>query len=70
MLRHNVENQSNEDDGVELSRRSFFGRLAVGAFLSIGMPGVVYAAKSAAVKAEKTNVWHSQPRRRSGCLKM
>lgn len=53
MLRHNVENQSNEDDGVELSRRSFFGRLAVGAFLSIGMPGVVYAAKSAAVKAEK-----------------
>ncbi|PPD33146.1 MAG: hypothetical protein CTY19_08735 [Methylomonas sp.] len=53
MLRHNVENQSEENDDVELSRRSFFGRLAVGAFLSIGMPGIVHAAKSAAVKADK-----------------
>lgn len=53
MLRHNVENHCDDADDVELSRRSFFGRLAVGAFLSIGMPGVVYAAKSAAVKADK-----------------
>ncbi|MCK9605425.1 MAG: DUF882 domain-containing protein [Methylomonas sp.] len=45
MLRHNVENNSNEPDEVELSRRSFFGRLAVGAVLSIGMPGVVHASK-------------------------
>jgi uncharacterized protein YcbK (DUF882 family) len=53
MLRHNVENNSDEHDEVELSRRSFFGRLALGAVLSIGMPSVVYAAKSAAVKADK-----------------
>lgn len=53
MLRHNVENHDNEHDEVELSRRSFFGRLAVGAVLSIAMPGVVHAAKSSAVKADK-----------------
>lgn len=46
MLRHNVENNGNEHDEVQLSRRGFFGRLAVGAVLSIGMPGVVYAAKA------------------------
>ena len=45
MLRHNVENNSEEPSEVELSRRSFFGRLAVGAVLSIGMPGVVHASK-------------------------
>jgi len=55
MLRHNVENDNNEHDAVELSRRSFFGRLAVGAVLSIAMPGVVHAAKSAAVKADKNH---------------
>lgn len=54
MLRHNVENQSNEHDAVELSRRSFFSRFAIGAVLSIAMPGVVHAAKSKAVKADKT----------------
>jgi uncharacterized protein YcbK (DUF882 family) len=53
MQRENVENHSNQQDDVELSRRGFFSRLAIGAFLSIGMPGVVYAAKSAAVKADK-----------------
>jgi len=53
MKRENVENHNNQQDDVELSRRGFFSRLAIGAFLSIGMPGVVYAAKSAAVKAEK-----------------
>jgi|GEM_PF-141170 uncharacterized protein YcbK (DUF882 family) len=53
MKRENIENHSNQQDEVELSRRGFFSRLAVGAFLSIGMPGVVFAAKSAAVKAEK-----------------
>lgn len=46
MLRHDVENNSEERDDVELSRRSFFGRLAVGAVLSIGMPGVVHASKT------------------------
>ncbi|QPK62185.1 DUF882 domain-containing protein [Methylomonas sp. LL1] len=55
MLKHNVENHSNEQDEVELSRRSFFGRLAVGAFLSIGIPGVVHAAKSESVKADKNH---------------
>lgn len=55
MLRHNVENHSNEHNEVELTRRSFFCRLAVGAVLSIGLPGVVHAAKSAAVKADKNN---------------
>ncbi|WKJ90454.1 DUF882 domain-containing protein [Methylomonas montana] len=55
MLRHNVENQSNEHDAVELSRRSFFSRFAIGAVLSIAMPGVVHAAKSAAVKADKNH---------------
>lgn len=55
MLRHNVENHDNEHDEVELSRRSFFGRLAVGAVLSMAMPGVVHAAKSAAVKADKNH---------------
>ncbi|MCQ8103393.1 DUF882 domain-containing protein [Methylomonas sp. SURF-2] len=45
MLKHNAENNARERDEVELSRRGFFGRLAVGAVLSIGMPGVVYAAK-------------------------
>ncbi len=53
MLRHNVENTSHEQDEVELSRRSFFSRLAVGAVLSIAMPGAVHAAKSSAVKADK-----------------
>lgn len=55
MLRHNVKNNSNEDNEVELSRRSFFGRLAVGAALTIAMPGVVNAAKSTAVKADKNH---------------
>ncbi|MCQ8118658.1 YcbK family protein [Methylomonas rosea] len=55
MLRHNLENQDNKQDDVELSRRSFFGRLAVGAVLSIAMPGVVHAAKSVAVKADKNH---------------
>lgn len=54
MLRHNVENSSDERDDVELSRRGFFGRLAVGAVLSIGMPGVVYAAKSDKNKPAQT----------------
>ncbi|MDD1621458.1 MAG: DUF882 domain-containing protein [Methylococcaceae bacterium] len=53
MLRHNVENQSDANDEVELSRRSFFSRLAVGAALSMAIPGVVHAAKSTAVKADK-----------------
>lgn len=53
MLRHNLEEHNNEQDEVELSRRSFFGRFAVGAVLSIAMPGVVHAAKSKAVKADK-----------------
>jgi uncharacterized protein YcbK (DUF882 family) len=47
MLQHHIENNSEENDEVELSRRSFFGRLAVGAVLSIAMPGVVNAAKKA-----------------------
>jgi uncharacterized protein YcbK (DUF882 family) len=51
--RHNLENQSNAHDEVELSRRSFFSRLAIGAALSIAIPGVVHAAKSTAVKADK-----------------
>ncbi|CAD6880515.1 hypothetical protein [Methylomonas albis] len=55
MLRRNLENDKNEQDGVELSRRSFFGRFAVGAVLSIAMPGVVHAAKSVAVKADKNH---------------
>ncbi len=55
MLRHNEENHSDEHDEVEQSRRSFFGRLAVGAVLSIAVPGVVQAAKSVAVKADKNH---------------
>lgn len=55
MLRRNVENHSDERDDVELSRRSFFGRLAAGAVLSIAMPGVVYASKSESIKAGKNN---------------
>jgi uncharacterized protein YcbK (DUF882 family) len=55
MLRHNKENQTDEQDEIELSRRSFFGRLAVGAVLSIAMPGAVHAAKSTAVKADKNH---------------
>jgi uncharacterized protein YcbK (DUF882 family) len=55
MLRHNEENQTDKPDEIELSRRSFFGRLAVGAVLSIAMPGAVHAAKSAAVKADKNH---------------
>lgn len=55
MLRHNLENDGNTQGEVELSRRSFFGRLAMGAVLSIAMPGVVHAAKSAAVKADKNH---------------
>ena len=47
MLRHFIENNSKENDEVELSRRGFFGRFAVGAVLSIAMPGVVNAAKKA-----------------------
>ena len=53
MLRHNIENNSNENDEIKLSRRSFFGRLAMGAVLSIAMPGVVNAAKS--TKADKNH---------------
>lgn len=56
MLRHNEENNSNKPEEVEQSRRSFFGRLAVGAVLSLTMPGVVHAAKSTAVKADKNQV--------------
>lgn len=55
MLKHNLENNSNEHDEVELSRRGFFGRLAVGAVLSLAVPGVVNAAKSASVKADKNH---------------
>lgn len=53
MLRKNVENKSNAHDQVELSRRGFFSRFAVGAILSIGMPTVVNAAKTAADKGHK-----------------
>ena len=53
MKSETIENHNHQQDAVELSRRGFFSRLAIGAFLSIGMPGAVYAAKSAAVKAEK-----------------
>lgn len=56
MLRHDVENNSDERDEVELSRRSFFGRLAVGAVLSIGMPGVVHASKTDKSKQARTAV--------------
>lgn len=45
MLRHNIDDHSHEEDEVEHSRRSFFGRLAIGAALSIAMPGVAHAAK-------------------------
>jgi uncharacterized protein YcbK (DUF882 family) len=55
MLRNNEENQTNAHDEVELSRRSFFGRLAVGAVLSIAIPGAAQAAKSTAVKADKNH---------------
>ncbi|TPQ24734.1 YcbK family protein [Methylomonas sp. HW2-6] len=55
MLRHNLENDGDTQGEVELSRRSFFGRLALGAVLSIAMPGVAHAAKSAAVKADKNH---------------
>ncbi|MBS3965350.1 MAG: DUF882 domain-containing protein [Methylomonas sp.] len=53
MFRRNIEKKSTGHGTVELSRRSFFGRLAIGAALSIGVPGVVQAAKSANVKADK-----------------
>lgn len=53
MLRHNVENDKHEKDEVELSRRSFFSRLAIGAVLSVAVPGVVHAAKSQSVKEDK-----------------
>jgi uncharacterized protein YcbK (DUF882 family) len=59
MLQRNVENDSNTqgDAEVELSRRSFFGRLAMGAMLSMALPRVVNAAsKSSAVKADKTRL--------------
>ncbi|MGZ4999100.1 MAG: YcbK family protein, partial [Methylomonas sp.] len=55
MLRHIVKNHGNEQDEVELSRRSFFGRLAVGAALSMGIPGIAHAVKSTAVKADKNH---------------
>jgi uncharacterized protein YcbK (DUF882 family) len=55
MRKDNLENHGNGQDDVELSRRSFFGRLALGAVLSIAMPGVVNAAKSATVKADKNH---------------
>ncbi|AEF98672.1 YcbK family protein [Methylomonas methanica] len=53
MLRRNIENKSDERDELELSRRSFFGRLAIGAVLSIGMPGLVHAAKTEKSKQAK-----------------
>lgn len=53
MLRHNIENKSDERDELELSRRSFFGRFAIGAVLSIGMPGLVHAAKTEKNKQAK-----------------
>lgn len=55
MLRENIENQSDKQDGIELSRCGFFSRLAVGALLSIGTPSLVYAAKSKAVRADKNH---------------
>lgn len=53
MLRHNLENHSNEQDEVELSRRGFFGRLTLGAVLAVTMPGIAHAAKSTVVKEDK-----------------
>lgn len=55
MLKDNIENHGDGKDGVELSRRSFFNRLAVGAFLSLGAPGIVQAATAAAAKADKNH---------------
>lgn len=52
MLRHSIENNSNNDE-VELSRRSFFGRLAIGAVLSLAMPSLVNAAKNTSAKTGK-----------------
>ncbi|MGD0958655.1 MAG: DUF882 domain-containing protein [Methylomonas sp.] len=55
MQKDKVENKKNEHAEVELSRRGFIGRWAVGAFLSIGLPGVVHAAKSSVVKSDKNH---------------
>jgi len=53
IMKQNVVNDNGEQENVELSRRGFFGRLALGAVLSIAMPGIAHAAKSAAVKEDK-----------------
>ncbi|MGR8930662.1 MAG: YcbK family protein [Gammaproteobacteria bacterium] len=55
MLKHNVENDGERQENVELARRGFLGRLALGTVLSIAMPGIVHAAKSAVVKEDKKN---------------
>lgn len=54
-MKQNVVNDNGEQENVELSRRGFFGRFALGAVLSIAMPGIAHAAKSTAVKEDKKN---------------
>lgn len=65
MLRHDVKNHNTEQDENGLSRRRFFSRIAVGAALSIALPGMAQAAKNTTVKKEDKPNHHSTPSSRS-----
>ncbi|MGY6275383.1 YcbK family protein [Methylomonas sp. MgM2] len=48
-----LENHNDEQENVELSRRGFFSRFALGAVLSIAVPSIAHASKSATEKSRQ-----------------
>lgn len=62
MLRHDLENHNAGPEESGFSRRSFFSRFALGAALSVVIPGVAHATKSAEIKADKKNRLAQSPK--------
>ena len=53
MRKNKPENQCNEQENVELSRRGFFSLFALGAVLSAAVPGIAHASESATEKSRQ-----------------
>lgn len=50
MLKNKPENHSDEQENIELSRRGFFSRFALGAVLSVAAPSIAHASNSTTEK--------------------
>jgi len=53
-MENNLENHSDEQENVELSRRGFFSRFALGALISVTAPNIAHASNSTSSKSRQT----------------